>query len=144
MITYTITRGAHHKFVYLGLSGSRYFPEQTIRERLYIQVAEFPRFPYGRFSNSYLRQDIQSITALYRSNGFRDVKVSAKIQDDYRSAKNHLAVFIRVEEGRQWFVSELTIEGAGANDLPELRLRLESLKNQPFSEATVADDRDNC
>src|SRR5581483_1313523 len=62
----------------------------------------------------------------------------------YRSVKNHLAVFITVEEGRQWFVSELTVEGAGTNDLRELRLRLESVKNQPFSESTVADDRDNC
>ncbi len=142
-ITYNIDRGSRHKFVHLAITGNRYFSATTIRERLYLQPAEFPRFPYGRYGAGYLRQDIQSIENLYTSNGFRDVKVTTKTEDDYRGAKNHLAVFIRIEEGQQWFVSALTIEGAGLNDSAALRSTAASLEGQPFSEANVASDRDN-
>ncbi len=143
IITYQIDRGRRHRFVYLAIAGNKYFNLDTIRERLYLQPAEFPRFPYGRFSELYLKQDIQSIENLYSSNGFRDVKVTSNAEDDYRGVKDHLAVFIRIQEGPQWYVSALSIEGSAENDLPALRSRLASLAGQPFSEANVAGDRES-
>ncbi len=143
IITYQVRRNTRHKFVYLGIAGNHYFPVQTIRERLYLQPAEFPQFPYGRFSDAYLRQDVQSIQNLYASNGFRDVKVTSRLQDNYHGAANRLAAFITIQEGPQWFVSQLAIEGAAAEDLRILRSRLASLEGQPFSEASVAGDREN-
>ena len=123
--------------------GNHYFSEQTIRERLFMEAARLPRFPYGRFNDAYLQQDVQAIRNLYASNGFRDVKVTSRIQDDYGGAEGHLAVFIQIEEGPQWFVSDLSIEGAAVSDRQVLEGMLASSKNQPFSEASVADDRDN-
>jgi outer membrane protein insertion porin family len=142
-IVYQINPGSRHRFVALAIEGNHYFPAQTIRERLYLQPAEFPRFPYGRYSHVYLRQDVQAVENLYRSNGFRDVKVIATTQDNYRGVRNHLAVVIHIEEGAQWFVSELSIEGVSANDFPRLYSMVASLSHQPFSETNVADDRDN-
>ncbi|MBV9158724.1 MAG: BamA/TamA family outer membrane protein, partial [Acidobacteriaceae bacterium] len=141
-ITYAISRGPRHKFVHLGIEGNRYFTQESIRERLYIQTAEFPRFPFGRFDHSYLEQDIRSIESLYISNGFRDVKVSSRITDAYRGVKNHLAVLLSIEEGPQWIVSSLAVEGAGG-DLDHLAPMLACVRGQPFSEARVADDREN-
>ncbi|MGI8960047.1 MAG: BamA/TamA family outer membrane protein [Bryobacteraceae bacterium] len=143
IITYQIRPGARHRFVYLGIQGNHYFPIQTIRERLYLQPAEFPRFPYGRYSDAYLREDIQAIDNLYRSNGFRNVKVTSRTADNFRGAQNHLAVFINIQEGAQWFVSGLSIEGVSANDLSSLHSMVASLAGQPFSEMNIADDRDN-
>jgi outer membrane protein insertion porin family len=143
VITYQINRGNHHKFVHLEITGNRYFTSETIRERLYLQPAEFPRFPSGRYSEVYLRQDVQSIENLYTSNGFRNVKVTSRTEDDYRGAKDRLAVFINIQEGPQWFVSDLSIEGSGPADLSALRLQSASMPGQPFSEANVAADRDN-
>jgi outer membrane protein insertion porin family len=142
IITYNVHRGARHKFVYLGIRGAHYFPLQTIRERLYLQPAEFPRFPYGRFSNEYLKQDIQSIINLYVSNGFRDIKVTSSTQDGYKGRRDRLAVFITIHEGRQWLVSRLSVEGVSEEDLAVLQPRLASLEGQPFSEANVANDRE--
>lgn len=143
VITYKISRGARHKFVYLGIRGNHYFDTQMIRERLSLQPALFPRFPLGRFSDAYLRQDIHAIENLYTSNGFRDVKVSSHIEDDYRGKKNHLAVFLNIREGPQWYVSSLRIEGAAPDDVSALRSRLMCLEGQPFSETSIADDREN-
>lgn len=142
-ITYDIDRGTRHKFVHLAISGNRYFSTETIRERLYLQPAEFPRFPYGRYAAAYLAQDVQSIQSLYTSNGFRDVKVTTRTEDDYHGAKAHLAVFIQIQEGQQWFVSKLAVEGPDPADLSALRSTLASLAGQPFSEANVATDREN-
>ena len=63
--------------VYLGVTGNHYFSDQMIRERLLIEPASVPRYPYGRFNESYLRQDVQAIQNLYSANGFRDVKVTS-------------------------------------------------------------------
>lgn len=142
-VTYQINRGPRHKFVYLDITGNHYFKAETVRERLYLQPAEFPRYPYGRYSASYLRQDIHAIENLYKSNGFRDVDVISRIVDNYRGRKNEIAVFIKINEGQQWFVSELQIEGASATDLPALRNMLTSTAGQPYSEDDVATDRDS-
>ncbi len=142
IIIYTIISGARHRFVYLGITGAHYFPLETIRERLYLEAAEFPRFPYGRYSDAYLRQDIQAIENLYLSNGFRDVRVTSRTKDNYRGVQNHLAVFIDIQEGEQWFVSDLKIEGVSASDVAALYPTLACLAGQPFSEMDVADDRD--
>ncbi|MFL6466135.1 MAG: POTRA domain-containing protein, partial [Bryobacteraceae bacterium] len=143
VVTYDIIRGGHHQFVSLQISGNRYFNTQTIRERLFIEPVAFPRFPNGRFSEAYLQQDLQAIRNLYRSNGFRDVIVTFRSQDDYRGKANHLAVFIEIREGLQWLVSDLSIEGAREGDGPILRSRLASSVGQPFSEANIAVDREN-
>lgn len=143
LVTYHVTRGARYRFVHLGIEGNRYFNRETIRERLYVQPAEFPRFPYGRFNDVYLRQDVQSVQNLYTQSGFRDVKVSSRVLTDYHGVKHHLAVFLSIEEGPQWFVSSLSMEGVGPSDMPVLAPMLASIRGQPFSEASVADDREN-
>ena len=143
VISYQIVRGSRHKFVALRITGNRYFQESTIRERLSIEPATIPRFPYGRFSDAFLRQDLQAVQSLYISNGFRDVKVTRHLTDDYKGTENHLAIEIRIDEGRQWLVSGVSIEGVQPSDLTVLKTMLAASANQPYSDASVADDRSN-
>ena len=140
-VIYTVRRGPHHKFVYLGISGNRYFSTSTIRERLYMQAAEFPRFPYGRFSPAYLAQDLQSIQNLYAANGFQNATITTRTVDDYRGVKNHVAVFIQIHEGPQWLVSSLHLDGVLPKDVQSLEARLTSSVGQPYSETSISDDR---
>ncbi len=142
-VLYTISRGQRHKFVFLGVTGNSYFSAQTIRERLVESPAEFPRNPRGRFSNQDLRQDIGIIQALYASNGFRDAKVSSSVVDDYQGKRGNVAVFLRIAEGSQSFVSQLKVQGISDGDMRSIRDMLASLQGQPFSETNVALDRDN-
>lgn len=142
-VIYEVTRGPHHRFVHLQISGNRYFSRDTLRERLYIQPAEFPRFPYGRFSETYLAQDVQNLRSLYVSNGFQDVKITSQITDDYHRRKNDLGVSISIDEGPQWLVSSLQIEGATSRDLGAFRTLLISSAGQPYSEANISEDRAN-
>jgi len=142
-VTYRVNRGERHKFVRLQISGNHYFTTRTIREHLYLEPATFPRFPYGRFSEIYLTQDVQSIQTLYTSNGFQSVRVTPHTIDNYGGATNHLAVFIDIQEGPQWLVSSLQIQGVPATDLSALNARLVSSAGQPYSQASISDDRAN-
>lgn len=142
VVTYSADRGPRHKFVHLSVTGVHYFQEDTIRERLFVQPAVFPRFPYGRFSLAYLQQGVRSIHNLYVANGFRDVQVTYKVEDRYHGIEGHLAASISVVEGPQWSVSKLALDGVAETDLAAIRSQLASASGQPFSEENVADDRD--
>jgi outer membrane protein assembly complex protein YaeT len=62
--------------------------------------------------------------------------------DDYKGRKGDIAVFITVDEGKQWLVSKLTVTGQQKLDLSSTIRTLSSSAGQPFSEFSVATDRD--
>jgi len=143
LIEYDIMRGSRHKLQAIEITGNRYFNTATLRERMYLQTASFLRRRYGRYSERLLQQDEQNIAELYRANGFSDVMVThPSIQDDYRGQPGSLAVTIRVEEGPQWLVNQLVIEGIPPEEAEYLRSMLRSTEGQPYSPANVAADRD--
>ena len=141
-ITYEIDRASRHKLVSLRIQGNKYFDSSTLRERMYVTPASFPRYRYGRFSPEYLDRDLNSIRDLYRSNGFRDVEVTSAEDDNYKGKKNDLAVVIQVNERQQWFVSSLDLEGVPADDRTYIQRLLQSTQGQPYSDLNVASDRD--
>ncbi len=142
-IEYSIQPGRRYKLVHLEIRGNRYFDDATIRERLRITPASRIRYRHGRYSKALLDGDLAAIADLYRSNGFRDVKVSARTQTPYRNAADAVAVFIEIEEGPQWRVAALQLDGVSPEHEAQIRSLIGSLAGQPFSEANVAVDRDN-
>jgi outer membrane protein insertion porin family len=143
IVTYLVDRGGRHRLAFLGITGNRYFGDKTIRERLLIEPASLPRYPYGRFNESYLRQDREAIQSLYMSNGFRDVKVTSNIEDNFHGKTNHLGVFIKIVEGPQWCVADLKMEGINEADRKTLEGLLASSKNQVYSDSSISLDREN-
>ena len=141
-IDYLVSRGERHKLVAVEISGNRYFTTATIRERLLLQTASLFGYRYGRYSEAILKRDENDITNLYQSNGFRDVKVTHRVEDNYRGLKDHLGVFLQIEEGPQYFVDSLTVEGIEKLDKAAILATLSSLAGQPYSEFNVAVDRD--
>ena len=75
--------GKRHKLVAIHIKGNHYFTTDVIRERMYLQTANFLQFPHGRYSENLLRRDRTTIANLYESNGFRDVKVTSTSVDNY-------------------------------------------------------------
>ncbi len=141
-IEFTIDRQERHKLVAVNIVGNRYFDRGTIRERMYLMPASFIRFHRGRYGQRYLERDSGSIADLYRSNGFRDVRITTAVEDDYHGRENDLGVLFTVEEGPQWLVSKLEIEGVSDSDRDLLLSTVHSTPGQPFSEFNVANDRD--
>ncbi|MGB7762987.1 MAG: BamA/TamA family outer membrane protein [Bryobacteraceae bacterium] len=141
-IDYLVNLGERHKLVFIGIQGNRYFPADDIRERMFLRTASWLQFPHGRFSADLLRRDEDSIINLYQSNGFRDVKVTDRLDDRYQGHSGEQAVWITIDEGAQTFVNSLTVDGIGQLDKAKILSLLSSVANQPFSEFNVAVDRD--
>ena len=141
-IEYAVTRNARHKLVGIEITGNRFFDTDTIRERLSVHEAGRLRYRYGRYSQKLRDSDRAAILDLYRSNGFRDVQVAATTLDDYKGRTDDLGVRFEIEEGQQWTVNQLEIEGAPAADTAHLREIIQSAEGQAFSEANIAADRD--
>jgi outer membrane protein insertion porin family len=141
-IDYLINTGKRHSLVHLEIVGNQYFATQAIRERLYLRTASLLQFPRGRYSESLLRRDKETIASLYQSNGFRDVQVTDRAESDYGGKPGDLAVFITIKEGPQYFVHALDVVGIESFDRQQLMTRLSSVAGQPFSEFNVAVDRD--
>jgi len=142
-IDYTVDKRGRHRLVLLDIEGNKYFTTATLRERMYMTPAAFLRYPRGRYSRDYLDRDITTIRDLYRANGFLDVQVTSRQIDDYQGKSDQIAVFIDISEGPRWFVSALRMSGVSPPDEKYLRSILHSIEGQPYSEVSLANDRDN-
>jgi len=143
LIDYHVDLGQRHKMVKLEIRGNHYFDTATIRERMSVIPATLLRYRHGRYSRAALDRDLDAIRNLYRANGFRDVEVASRVLDDYNGVKAHLATFIEIAEGPQWFVSKLGLEGISEDFRPALMRLLHSTEGQPYSDLAIATDRDN-
>src|ERR1700730_10735061 len=141
-IDYIVNLGKRHKLVKVDIEGNHYFDRQTIRERMFLLPASL-QYRRGRYSESYLRRDEETITNLYQENGFRDVKVTSTVKDTDHPSQSLIAVTIHIEEGPQWMISKLEVEGIQQLDKKTILAQLSSTEGQPFSEFEVAKDRDN-
>src|SRR6185369_7031632 len=87
------------------------------------------------------KKDESTITELYRTNGFHDVKVTSSVDRSYKGKNGEIAVTVSVVEGDQWIVDNLTILGISDADREAITGRLASGPGQPFAEANLANDR---
>jgi outer membrane protein assembly complex protein YaeT len=107
---------------------------------MFLQPASF-LMRHGRYSDVFRRKDEEAIATLYRSNGFRDVKVTSAVERNYRAHPEAVAVDIHMDAGAQWFVDKVTLEGFTLFKPDELTGRISSSPGQPFSELNMASDR---
>ena len=140
-VIYQIDPGPVHKLVLIEIGGNKEFLD-TAKLRSYLQIQPATRFlSHGRFSDALLTSDVATLQGLYRSNGFRQVKIQAKVDDDYRGVPNQLAVHLHIEEGQRTRVGEVHLAGnesIAASELPEMSTQ----PGQPYSELDLANDRE--
>ena len=140
-ITFRVDRGVRHRLLRIDFSGNRYFSSDLLRGRLTISPSSL--FVRPRFSRRLLDSDVLSMRTLYAANGFLAAKVEGKILDNYGGRNGDLVIRFEIEEGKQTLVSSLEIEGTEALSEEEIRSVVGSLPGQPFSDISVASDRDN-
>jgi outer membrane protein insertion porin family len=141
-VEYAISRGMRYKLVRVTITGNQYFDTDSIRERMFLQPAGFLILRHGRYSEGFQRRDEESITNLYTSNGFRDVKVASQVTRAVKGKPEDIAVTMHIEEGQQWLVDNLALRGLNQFEPANLP-GLASAPGQPFSEANIANDRES-
>ena len=140
-VIYQIDPGPLHKLALVEITGNKDFLD-TPKLRSYLQIQPATRLlSHGRYSEALLKSDVATLEGLYRSSGFRQVKIQTKVDDNYQGADNRLAVHILIEEGARTIVGELQVLGnqkVASKDLPELSTQ----PGQPYSEQDLANDRE--
>ncbi|HWF11233.1 MAG TPA: BamA/TamA family outer membrane protein, partial [Bryobacteraceae bacterium] len=139
-IQYVISKGLRRKVVHVAIAGNKYFDTDTIRDRMFIQPAAL-NLRHGRYSEAFRRKDEENITELYKSNGFRDVKVTTATQDNYKGKSGQMGVTVTIAEGSQWLVDNLSFVGTQQIKADVFQNELASAAGQPFSEVNIAIDR---
>jgi outer membrane protein insertion porin family len=138
-VIYTIDPGQVHKVDLIEITGNKYFSRPMLRTRLQIQLSG-TLLSHGRYSGALLKSDVANLQALYVSNGFRDVKIQTRVDDNYRGAPDHIAVHIQIEEGPQTLVGAFQI--VGNHSIPRDQFHdLETESGQAYSEQKLGADR---
>jgi outer membrane protein insertion porin family len=145
-IVYTVDLGRKHKVLNVSVTGNKYFSSDTIESRLSVLKADFFQ-QTGLYSQALVNSDVDSITALYQSNGFSNVKVTPNVTGSERSSNGEpekigtITVQYVIDEGQQQKVGALEIAGAKQVPLATLKPLLNTEPGQPYSAANVVGDR---
>jgi outer membrane protein insertion porin family len=140
-IVYTVDRGYLYKTLRIEISGNHYFSKDMLLNRLSITPSSL--FVKPRFSRRLLDADVLSMKNLYAANGFLSATVVGTTPTESKQNGGELLVRFEIDEGKQTLVSSLKLEGMHTISEQQLRGVLGSLPGQPYSEISVASDRDN-
>ncbi len=138
-ITYKVDRGVRYKRLRIEITGNHYFSKDMLLNRL--SIVPNSLFVRPRFSQRLLDSDVLSMKNLYAANGFLEASVTAPTTSEQKGGE--LLVQFKITEGKQTLVSSLHLEGMSAISEEELRGVIGSLPGQPYSEISIASDRDN-
>ena len=139
-IVYTIEPAERYTLRAIEIEGNKRFDDAMLRERMGTQVAGLQR-PHGHYSQSQVDDDLQAIETLYHANGYPSVKATSQLIYDYQGTRGDVKLVVKVDEGPLVRVRQLEIRGAHAVSEEELRRLINTRAGQPYSEATIADDR---
>jgi len=142
LVIFDVDRRKRHTFEDLTIHGNKYFPRESIRERMAIQPADALQ-RHGLFSSALLERDLSVITSLYQANGFQAVKVNSNVRDDYRGKPGRLQVQIDIDEGSQTLVKNTTITGNTTFSQDVLLDQMSTIPGQPYSNYLLSNDRDS-
>ncbi|MEK7220106.1 MAG: outer membrane protein assembly factor BamA, partial [candidate division NC10 bacterium] len=137
-VTFNIVEGDKFDVGEIRIVGNRYLKEKDIKSRL--QTSELYLFFFGgTLKREELRRDLDRIRAYYLDNGFLDIAVEEpEIQLDARRKK--LRILIRVEEGPQYRISDLSIKGNSLLSEAEVRGLIKSRAGGIFSREALQGD----
>ena len=89
-----------------------------------------------------MENKVNTLTALYQSKGFLDVRISPRVNDHFQNQAGHRFVTFQVEEGLQTTVHQLALSGVSGDMQKALWPSLLTKPTQPYSPGRAAADRD--
>ena len=137
LLVYKIDRGAKHKVARILFHGNYAISEKDLLAQVKVKKSHI--WTHGSLSRTLLKQSASNIEALYRDQGYEEVKVTPRTVD--REPK--IDVDFDIEEGAQTLVEDLQV--TGNQNVPYAQLtapkRFELRSGAPFSPRKLADDR---
>ena len=83
-VIYDIDPGPLHTLASVEITGNKNFLD-TAKLRSYLQIQPAHRLlTHGKYSDALLKSDVVTLENLYRSNGFHQVQIKTKVDDNYQ------------------------------------------------------------
>jgi outer membrane protein insertion porin family len=138
-VGFRIREGEKVKIARIEFSGNNYLSNEELLKVLETKEKGFFSFitDSGTFKQDVLQTDVLRIEALYSTKGFLDSKVSDPV---ITRAPSGLVVAIRVFEGRQYRVGDVSIEGESAVPADRMRESVRLKTGEVFDREMLVSD----
>jgi len=140
-LTFRVNRGQPGQFVGYGFEGNRAIPTTQLMAAI-SPPAQGIFSPGPRYSRTLLENKLNTLTALFQSKGFLDVRISPRVDDHFQKQAAHWFVTFQVEEGLRTTVRQLALTGVSGGAQKALWPSLLTKPGQPYSSTRAAADRD--
>ena len=144
VIEYSVKLGERQKVESVVLTGNKYFGDDILAPRLGVVKANlFQR--HGSYSQALVQADVNNIGALYKSNGFSQVKVTPVVKDLPPKASGKdpgLYVTYDIDQGPQEKIGLYQVAGNEKIPTADLKPLLNLESGQPYSAEAIIGDRD--
>ncbi|MBN1421060.1 MAG: BamA/TamA family outer membrane protein [Planctomycetes bacterium] len=137
VVTLRIEEGERFFVRGIRISGNRRVSDAVVRQCFAWKRTGFFGAGSAVYSRKALEEGIDGVRAYYRSEGFRDVLVAADPPAIDRDA-GRVDLSIRIEEGRQYILRELRIEGVEAPRAEKIRTALGATPPVPLGTDLVS------
>jgi len=147
LVEYEVTLGERQSVEAVRITGNKYFGTDILQPRLSVIKANlFLR--HGTYSQALMQADVNTIVALYKSNGFNEVKVTPVVKNlaarpGSKSNDEGLSVTYQIDEGTQQKIGQYQIVGNKRIGTDQLTPLLNLQAGQPYSAANLIADRDS-
>ena len=142
-ITYHVTLGPAGQFDGYEFKGNKEVADEDMDPLLTIQAKDFPFIWRGIFSHVLLAHDVKALTAYYQAQGFPDIKVTPRLDDNYHNQPDHLFVTFEINEGPRMHVGQLKLNGVDLEMEKNIASTLSTKPGQPFSPARAQGNQES-
>ncbi|HSG28504.1 MAG TPA: POTRA domain-containing protein, partial [Candidatus Krumholzibacterium sp.] len=129
-VTYAINEGRKVKIRNIDFLGNGAVDSRKIRKE--IESHEDHWWSGGEYKPKVLEEDLAKIETLYRNQGYLDVKASVMRMDEIDDGEK-VDLYIKIDEGRRYFVGDVDWGGNEIVDDDEIRRLIALKKGDPFS-----------
>ncbi|MDF3057228.1 MAG: bamA, partial [Rariglobus sp.] len=141
-VTFKINEGAKVKIAKVNFIGNEHVKAGKLRKA--IETKKWTIFSWitgsGRFKDDQFQDDLDKLRDYYRELGYLDVEVPAdKVLYDYPKSSK-LVLTIRIVEGRQYKVGDITITGNTIIPTDKLRAALKQTTGTLFAPSKIDKD----
>ena len=141
-VTYTVKLGRKGSFEGYKFAGNNHLSNTLLSSVMTIRPAQFP-LQHAAYSSKMLKDDVDSLKAIYQAQGFLDAKIIPHLNDSYHDHPEHLFVTLEVQEGARTMVGSVVLQGVGAEQQKVLLSRLANKPGQFYSFENERRDRDS-
>jgi outer membrane protein insertion porin family len=137
VLVYKIDRGLKHKVAAIFFHGNYAIPQKELLAQVTVKKSHI--WTHGSLSQKLLKQSASNIEALYRDQGYEEVKVTPRTAD----REQKIDVEFEIEEGTQALVEDVQVSGNQNVAYAQLTAPkgFELRSGVPFSPRKLADDR---